>query len=140
MILLINHKVDWELMHQQDQTQINKNYICENIKIVDQDYKVRDKFMFNNHAVYKYKTPYKGPFVINQCWANDTVTLKYGAKKLGIIYVKLIHIHLIQPLKILHQKLMIDDVILGKYQLHTSVFILKIGATYGYRISTGTLA
>ena len=38
--------------------------------------------MLNNHTALKYKTTYKGPFVINQCWTNDTVTLKYCAKKI----------------------------------------------------------
>ena len=27
--------------------------------------------------------PYKGPFVITQCWANDTITLQYGAIKIS---------------------------------------------------------
>ena len=34
--------------------QINKDNICKNNKIVDHDYKVRDKFMLNNHAAYKF--------------------------------------------------------------------------------------
>ena len=38
--------------------------------------------MINKHAVYKHKTPYKGPFVITQCWTNGTVTLQYGAIKI----------------------------------------------------------
>ena len=49
-ILLINHKVDWELICQKNQTQINKDNICENIKRVDHDYKVVDKVMLNNHS------------------------------------------------------------------------------------------
>ena len=38
--------------------------------------------MINNHAAYKYETPYKGPFVITQCWTNGTVTLQYGPTKI----------------------------------------------------------
>ena len=34
--------------------------------------------MLNNNAAYKYETPYKGPFVITQCWTNGTVTIQYG--------------------------------------------------------------
>ena len=54
----------------------------ENNKIVDHDYKVGDKIMHDNHAGYKYETPYKGPFVITQCWTNGTVTLQCGAIKI----------------------------------------------------------
>ena len=41
IILPIKHKVYWELIRQQKQPQINKDNICENIKIVYHDYKVR---------------------------------------------------------------------------------------------------
>ena len=33
--------------------------------------------MLNNHAAYKYETPYKGSFVITRCWNNAIVTLQY---------------------------------------------------------------
>ena len=39
--------------------------------------------MLDNQVVYKYETPYKVPFVINQCWTNGMVTLQYGAIKIG---------------------------------------------------------
>ena len=87
MIILIKHKVDWELIRQQKQTQINKYNIRENNKTVDHEYKVIDKFMLDNHAAYKYETPYIEPFVITQCWTNGKVTLQCGAKQLGIIYI-----------------------------------------------------
>ena len=61
--------------------QINKNNILNNNKIVDHDYKVGDKVTIGNHVAYKYETPYKGPFLIIQCWANVAVTLQCGAKK-----------------------------------------------------------
>ena len=57
MIILIKHKVDWELIHQQNQTQINKDNIYENNKRVEHDYKVVDKAMLENHAAYKFETP-----------------------------------------------------------------------------------
>ena len=38
--------------------------------------------MLNNHTAYKYETPYKGPFVITQCFINGTVTLHYGQTKI----------------------------------------------------------
>ena len=50
IILPIKHKVDWELIRQTKQTQINKYHIRKNIKRVDHDYKVGDKFMLNNNA------------------------------------------------------------------------------------------
>ena len=41
---------DWELIHQQNQIQINKDNIHKNNKRVDQDYKVEDKFMLDENA------------------------------------------------------------------------------------------
>ena len=38
--------------------------------------------MLNNNTSYKYETPYKGPFVINQFWTNITVTLQCCAIKI----------------------------------------------------------
>ena len=38
--------------------------------------------MLNNHAAYKYETPHKGPFVINEYWNNGTVTIQCGAIKI----------------------------------------------------------
>ena len=39
--------------------------------------------MLNNSAEYKYEMPYKGPFVITHFLTNGTVTLQYGAIKIG---------------------------------------------------------
>ena len=50
MILPIKHKVDWELIRQQKQMQINKDNIHKNNKRVDHDYKVGYKVVLNNHA------------------------------------------------------------------------------------------
>ena len=61
--------------------QINKENIRKKSIIVDHDFKVGDKVMLNNHAAYKYETPYKGAFAITQCRTNDTVTLHCGAIK-----------------------------------------------------------
>ena len=85
MILPIKYKVDWELIRQQKKTQINKDNICKNRKRVDHIYKVGDKIMLNSHNIYKYETPYKGPFVIMRCWTNGTVTLQYGPTKIRYI-------------------------------------------------------
>ena len=64
MILLIKHRVDWELIRQRKQTYINRDNTRENKQRFDYDYKVRDKCMLNNHTAYKYETPYKGRFLI----------------------------------------------------------------------------
>ena len=50
MIILIKHKVDWELIRQWKQNKINKGDIRENKNWVDHDYKVGDKVMLNHHA------------------------------------------------------------------------------------------
>ena len=78
MIIPIKHKVDWELICQKNQTQINKDNIRKNRNRVDHDYKVRDKVMITNHTAYKYETLYKVPFVITQCFTNGRVKLQYG--------------------------------------------------------------
>ena len=59
--------------------QINRDNARENKHRVDYDYEVGDKVVLLNHTAYKYKTPYKGPFVITQCFTNATVKLQYGA-------------------------------------------------------------
>ena len=49
--------------------------------------------MLTNHTVYKYETPYKGPFVITRCFTNGTVNLQYSPTKIRH------HIHWINPYK-----------------------------------------
>ena len=51
VIIQIKHTVDWELIYQRNQAQINKYDIRENIKIVDHKYKVVDKFILDNYAI-----------------------------------------------------------------------------------------
>ena len=50
MVLLIKHKVNWELICQQNQAQINRHNILKNIRRFDHYNKVGDKFMPNNSA------------------------------------------------------------------------------------------
>ena len=54
MILPIKHRVDWELISQKNQSQINKYSIRKIKNSVDHDYKVGDNVMLNNHTAYKY--------------------------------------------------------------------------------------
>ena len=73
IILPIKHMVDWELIYQQNKTQISKDNICENIYRVDHDYNVGDNGILTKHTAYKYGMPYMVPFVITQCFTNGTV-------------------------------------------------------------------
>ena len=54
IIIPIKHRVDWELIRQQKQTQINRDNACENKHKFDYDYKVGDKVMLTDHTTYKY--------------------------------------------------------------------------------------
>ena len=45
--------------------------------------------MLNNHAAYKYGTPYKFTFLIMRFFTNGMVNIQYGPKMLGILYVGL---------------------------------------------------
>ena len=35
--------------------------------------------MLTNHTAYKYETPYKGPFLITQCFTNGVLNLQRDA-------------------------------------------------------------
>ena len=50
MILLMKHMVDWELICQRNQTQINKYDIRKYTKRVNHDNKFGDKVVLNNYA------------------------------------------------------------------------------------------
>ena len=54
IIILIKHTVDWELIRQQNQTQINKDNIHENRNQFYHNYKVKNKVILNNQTTYKY--------------------------------------------------------------------------------------
>ena len=58
--------------------QVNKYNTLKNRNQVYHNYKYRNKVILTNRAAYKYKTPYKGPFVITLCFTNGTVNIKYG--------------------------------------------------------------
>ena len=90
MIISIKHRVHWKLIRQQKYTQIIRDITRENEHRVDYDYKVGDKFILTNHTAYKYEMPYKGPFVMTQCFTNGTVMLKYGATEIrhNICHIK----------------------------------------------------
>ena len=82
MTLPIKHRVDWELIRQQKQTQINRYNTRKNRHRVDYDYKVGYNAMLTKHNAYKYETPYVGPFVIKRCWTNGMVSLQVGTTKI----------------------------------------------------------
>ena len=70
--------------------------------------------MLTNNSTFKYETPYTCPFDIKQYCTNGTVTLQCGAIKLGILYIKLNHINLIQMLRI---SLMETNVMTSHYNI-----------------------
>ena len=78
IILPINHAADWRYIFQSKQTQINKDVNCENTTKIDRNDRLGDKVMTKNGSVYKYKTPFRGPYEIVQTWTNGTVTLQTG--------------------------------------------------------------
>ena len=47
-------------------------------KVEDNDLIFGYDVMLTYHTAYKYETPYRGPFVITQCFTNGTVNLQYG--------------------------------------------------------------
>ena len=53
----------------------NKYNIRGNRNRVDHEYNVGDKFILNNHAAYKYETPYMGSFAITRCFTNGTIVV-----------------------------------------------------------------
>ena len=61
---------------------MNKYNIHKNRHRVDYNYKVGDDVMITNHITYKYETPYKGPFLITQCFTNGIVKLQFGATQI----------------------------------------------------------
>ena len=54
MILPIKHMVDWELIRQRKQTQINRDNSRENKYIVEYDHNIGYKSMLTDHTAYKY--------------------------------------------------------------------------------------
>ena len=86
--------MDWELLRQQKQTQTNIYNTRENKHRVDYDYKVGNKLMILNCTAYKFERPYKGPFVITQCFTNGAIMLQCGAIKIKY------NIHRIHPYKL----------------------------------------
>ena len=68
--------MDWELIRQQKQAQIYTFNIRENNKKDYHDCKVGDRVILNNSTAYKYKTAYKGTFVITHFCPNSTIKLQ----------------------------------------------------------------
>ena len=82
MILQIKHEANWVLIRQRKHTQTNRDNTLKNRHRFDYNYKFGDNVMIAKHTAYTYETPYKGPFVITQCFPNGTVNLKCGAIKI----------------------------------------------------------
>ena len=74
--------MDWELIRQQKNTQINRDNTHKYRHKVEYDFKVGDKVMLNKHTAYKYETIYKGPFLITHYFTNVVVNLQRGPTKI----------------------------------------------------------
>ena len=53
MIPPINHVADWSSISQRKQNQLDKYVICENITIIDHDYRVADQVMMGSKSAFK---------------------------------------------------------------------------------------
>ena len=91
MIPPINYVADWRYIRQRKQTKINKYADRENTTRIDHNYRVGDKFMTNMSSVYKYETPFRGPYETFRTWTNQTVALQTG------VVTKIIDIQNIKP-------------------------------------------
>ena len=72
---------------------MNKYNTFENKHRVEHECKIPDDVMFTNNTAYRRENPFKGPFVITQCFINRTVKLQYGPTKIRY------NIHRINPYK-----------------------------------------
>ena len=79
MIPPINHVADWSSISQRKQNQLDKYVICENITIIDHDYRVADQVMMGIKSGFKYETLFKGTYRNVQTWKNGSVTLRTRA-------------------------------------------------------------
>ena len=61
--------------------------------------------------------------MITHCWTNCMVTLQCGVKKLGVVYVSLSHIRLIQMLNIFNIKNMYDN---SQHMMTSYIFMYYI--------------
>ena len=66
--------------------------------------------MITNHTAYKYENPYKGLFVITQCFTNGKVNLKCGPTEIRY-NIRLIGIYQYDTkVEYSNSKIMYDDV------------------------------
>ena len=90
-ILPITHVADWRYICQHKQTQKYNEVIQEYANRINYNYRLGDKVITLTMSVYKYRTPYRGPYEIVNTWKNGTVTLRIGAVTMRI------NIHNIKP-------------------------------------------
>ena len=76
MTLPIKHEVDWTLIRQKHQAEINQNNARENKSCIEHEHKVGDKVMQTvDRLQRKMSTPRTGPFNVAQVYDNGTVQL-----------------------------------------------------------------
>ena len=110
MILLITHTVDWELIPQQNQTQINKDNIHKILNELTTTIKseIKSCSIITLHTNMKHHI--RAPFVITRCWTNGAVTIHCGATKIRHNIRRIKPYKYYKTLKILPLKNMYDDV------------------------------
>ena len=79
MILPMNHIVNWRLIRQRKQAQIDEDLIPKNSTRVDHDYRIGDRVMVGRKNDFKYETIFKGLYEKFQTWTNRNATIQMGA-------------------------------------------------------------
>ena len=80
MIFPIQHEAEWNLIRKRKQRIIDNNNYNENKHRVDYDYFVGDKvLLLSKNIQRKLDPPSRGPYTIEQVFANGTVEIRKGA-------------------------------------------------------------
>ena len=63
--------MDWKYIRQRKQAQIEKEVIHKNYTIIEHDYRVGDQVTIDIKILFKYETPFKGPYEFFKCGQMD---------------------------------------------------------------------
>jgi hypothetical protein len=80
MLLPVQFKADWALIHENKQRQIKKDNDRGNARRIKHEYRPGDTVLLTiPHKQRKHRSPREGPYTIEQVNANGTVIIKRGA-------------------------------------------------------------
>jgi hypothetical protein len=80
MLLPIQFKADWALIHENKQRQMMTDNNCKNANCIKHKYRTSDKVLLTiPRKQRKHRRPRDGPYMIKQVNANGTVIIKRGA-------------------------------------------------------------